>query len=70
MEKIVVICGVCAFEGNLCLSAFSSSSFFFFASWQLQSLLKFLYHGWYLGFSKFFSQRRKERKEQESHLLL
>ena len=25
-----MICGVCAFEGNLCLSAFSSSSFFFF----------------------------------------
>jgi len=25
-----VICGVCAFEGNLCLSAFSSSSLFFF----------------------------------------
>ena len=25
-----MICGVCAFEGNLCLSAFSSSSLFFF----------------------------------------
>ena len=36
-----MICGVCAFEGNLCLSAFSSSSLFFvFASWQLQSLLR------------------------------
>ena len=71
MEKIVVICGVCDFEGNLCLSAFSSSSLFFFASWQLQSLLKFLYHGQYLGFfEKFRKQKKKERKEQESHLLL
>jgi len=64
-----VVCVI--FEGNLCLSAFSSSSFFFFASWQLQSLLKFLYHGQYLGFFEKFSQRKKkERKEQESHLLL
>ena len=30
MEKIVVIRGVCDFEGNLCLSAFSSSLLFFF----------------------------------------
>ena len=30
MEKIVVICGMCDFEENLCLSAFSSSSLFFF----------------------------------------
>ena len=29
MEKIVVICGMCDFEENLCLSAFSSSLFFF-----------------------------------------
>jgi len=59
-----VICGVCAFEGNLCLSAFSSSSFFFFASWQLQSLLKFLYHGQYLGFFEKFSQRRRRGKSK------
>ena len=25
-----MICGMCDFEGNLCLSAFSSSLFFFF----------------------------------------
>ena len=87
-----MICGVCAFEGNLCLSAFSSSSLFFFASWQRQSLLRweeleprkrhlntplhliyeiFVSHGQYLGFFEKFSQRKKkERKEQESHLLL
>ena len=77
MEKIVVICGMCDFEENLCLSAFSSSSFFFFASWQLQSLLKFLYHGQYLGFfekfrkenffEKFSQRRRKRGKRGRSH---
>jgi hypothetical protein len=31
----------------------------------------FLYHGQYLGFfEKFRKQKKKERKEQESHLLL
>ena len=65
MEKIVVICGVCDFEGNLCLSAFSSSSlFFFFASWQLQSLLKFLYPR--LVFRVFLKNFRKEEGEERA----
>jgi hypothetical protein len=42
-----VICGVCDFEGNLCLSAFSSSSLFFFLRrGSSRVCLKFLYHGY------------------------
>ena len=53
---------------SLCFFVFFS--FFFFASWQLQSLLKFLYHR--LVFRVFLKNfaKKKERKEQESHLLL
>lgn len=65
-----MICGVCAFEGNLCLSAFSSSSFFFFASWQLQSLLKFLYHGQYLGFFEKFRKEEGEERARESFIIV
>ena len=69
MEKIVVICGMCDFEENLCLSAFSSSSFFFFCVVAAPEFVEIFVSRLFRVFLKNFA-KKKERKEQESHLLL
>ena len=52
---------------SLCFFVFS---FFFFASWQLQSLLKFLYHhGQYLGFFEKFRKEEGEERARESFII-
>jgi hypothetical protein len=64
---------VCVLLKEICVSLlFRLLLFFFFLRrGSARVLLKFLYHGQYLGFFEKFSQRKKkERKEQESHLLL
>ena len=63
---------VCVLLKEICVSLlFRLLLFFFFASWQLQSLLKFLYHhGQYLGFFEKFRKEEGEERARESFIIV